>query len=105
MKLEFMAANEDMLDPASPPLRVLIVEDEYQICRSISELLEYLGYKADFVQDPTKVREFLDRNQDIDIVLLDINLGFDLSGIDLLPIIKEKNKYLKMRSKCGQLKI
>jgi signal transduction histidine kinase len=81
---------------APAKIRVLLVEDEYQICRSITELLEYLGYKADFVQDPTKVREFLGRNQDIDIVLLDINLGLDLSGIDLLPIIKEKNKYVQV---------
>jgi len=34
---------------APAKIRVLLVEDEYQICRSITELLEYLGYKADFV--------------------------------------------------------
>jgi two-component system, sensor histidine kinase and response regulator len=76
--------------------RVLVVDDEYLIGKSIAEILDYLGYKADFVQTPAKAREFLERNPDLDIVLLDINLGIELSGIDLLPIIKEKNKYVQV---------
>lgn len=76
--------------------RVLIVDDEYSICKSISELLVYLGYNADFVQDPAIVPKFLDKNQDVDIVLLDINLGLGLNGIDLLPIIREKSKYVQV---------
>jgi len=76
--------------------RVLIVDDEYQICKSITELLGYLGYQASFVQNPEGLREFLEKNRDVDIVLLDINLGLGLSGIDLLPIIKEKSKYTQV---------
>ncbi len=76
--------------------RVLIVDDEYPICKSIAELLGYLGYKADFVQNPASVREFLDKNPEVDIVLLDINMGLGLNGIDLLPIIREKSKYTQV---------
>jgi two-component system, sensor histidine kinase and response regulator len=76
--------------------QVLIVDDEYQICKSITELLGYLGYQADFVQNFSSLREFLEKNHDVDIVLLDINLGLGLSGIDLLPFIKEKSKYTQV---------
>ena len=76
--------------------RVLIVDDEYSIGKSIAELLGYLGYKADFVQNFSDLREFLDKNQDVDIVLLDINLGLGLNGIDLLPIIRGKSKYTQI---------
>lgn len=76
--------------------RVLIVDDEYPICTSIAGLLDYLGYRVDFVHHPAGARAFLDNNHDVAIVLLDINLGPGVSGIDLLPDIREKSKYTQV---------
>ena len=76
--------------------RILIVDDEYSIGKSISELLGYLGFSAYFEQNPLKVEVCLAKNPDIDIILLDINLGDSLSGLDLLSLIKEKNRYVQV---------
>ena len=81
--------------PAQKP-RVLIIDDEYMICKSISELLAFLEFRTDFVQDGLKAQEFLAQNSDVDLILLDINLGPEISGIELLPILKEKNKYAQV---------
>ncbi|MBN1307637.1 MAG: response regulator, partial [Chitinispirillaceae bacterium] len=40
--------------------------------------------------------EYIDKHPDIDIVLLDVNLRSELSGIEVLPLIKEKNKYVQV---------
>jgi two-component system, sensor histidine kinase and response regulator len=76
--------------------RVLIIDDEYQICASIAGVLDYLGYRVDFVHNPAAAGAFLDKNHDVDIALLDINLGPAVSGIDFLPVIREKSKYTQV---------
>jgi two-component system sensor histidine kinase/response regulator len=76
--------------------RVLIVDDEYQVCIGIAGILDYLGYRVDFVHHPSGAGAFLDDNQDVDIVLLDINLGPGSNGIDLLPVIREKCRYTQV---------
>jgi two-component system sensor histidine kinase/response regulator len=76
--------------------RILVVDDEFMICQSITELLKYLGYQADYVHNSNKALDFLARNPETDIILLDINLGTDLSGIEFLPVIREKNKYAQV---------
>jgi two-component system, sensor histidine kinase and response regulator len=76
--------------------RILIVDDEEMIARSISDLLDCYHIVSNVVHNGSDAMEFLGKNPDTDIVLLDINLGFDFSGIDLIPIIKEKNKYVQI---------
>jgi two-component system sensor histidine kinase/response regulator len=76
-----------------PKARVCIVDDEYMVGKSIQELLQYLGFACDYIQDGRAAEEFLAAHPEIDIVLLDINLGLDLSGIELLPKLRKQNKY------------
>ncbi|MBN2037235.1 MAG: hybrid sensor histidine kinase/response regulator [Chitinispirillaceae bacterium] len=75
---------------------VLIVDDEYQICTGIAGILGHLGYRADFVHHQSGAGVFLDEHKDVDIVLLDINLGPGPSGIDLLPVIRGKSRYAQV---------
>jgi two-component system, sensor histidine kinase and response regulator len=80
--------------PSTPPkARILIVDDEYMVGRSICELLEFLGYQCEYLQNGNESISYLSNHPEVDIVLLDINLGMELSGIDLLPILRGKNKY------------
>lgn len=67
--------------------RILIVDDEADICLLLSGLLRRLGYQptcANFIEDG---RQCL-HNQQFDAVFLDLNLPDGL-GFDLLPFIKE----------------
>ncbi len=94
-----MFSKEELPLPAaaqSTKGRVLIIDDEYLIAKSISELLQYLGFSAEFEQNPLRVENYLTKNPDLDIVLLDINLGHSMSGIELLSVIREKNKYVQV---------
>jgi K+-sensing histidine kinase KdpD len=76
--------------------RVLIIDDEYLIAKGISELLQYLGFNAEFEQNPLRVENYLTKNPDLDIILLDINLGHVMNGIELLSLIKKKNSYVQV---------
>jgi signal transduction histidine kinase len=82
--------------PLQPKARVLIIDDEFMIGRGISEMLSYHQFQCEYIQDGREAIAYLADHPEIDIVLLDINLGQELSGIGLLPLIKEKNKYAQV---------
>jgi two-component system, sensor histidine kinase and response regulator len=86
------------LDGNNPPCKahILVVDDEFTICQSVTELLEFLGYRAAYVHNSTKAIDYLANHPETDIILLDINLGADLSGIEFLPVVHEKNKYVQV---------
>ena len=86
-------SNPSTAQQSPPRARVLIVDDEYMVGKSIQELLDFLGYQCEYIQNGNKAIQYLANHLDTDIVLLDINLGMEISGIDLLPVLKQKNKY------------
>jgi Signal transduction histidine kinase len=75
---------------------ILVVDDEYPICTSISEMLELFGHKSDYAVSADETLMYLQKNPQTDIVLLDIDLGAGLSGEELLPVIREKFKYVQV---------
>jgi signal transduction histidine kinase len=75
---------------------VLLIDDELSICTGIQGILETDGYRASYALTAEEGLEYLDRNPDVDIVLLDVNLRDELTGIDILPKIKEKNRYIQV---------
>ena len=76
--------------------KILVVDDEYPICISISEMLELLGFKSDYAVSADETLTYLQKNPQTDIVLLDIDLGAGLSGEELLPVIRERFKYVQV---------
>ena len=83
------------MEPISQP-SVLVVDDEYSIRSSIAEMIEMFGFFSENAANAQEALEYLQKNPQTDIVLLDIDLGVGLSGIDLLPIIREKYKYVQV---------
>lgn len=75
---------------------ILIVDDEISICTGISGLLELDGFKAEFAHGEKDCLAYLEKNPDVDLILLDVNLGPGLDGLQLLPIIKSKFKYVQV---------
>ncbi len=67
--------------------RVLIVDDETDICLLLSGLLRRLGYQPTCAHFIEEGRQCL-KSQQFSAVFLDLNLPDGL-GFDLLPIIKE----------------
>lgn len=74
--------------------RVLIVDDETDICLLLSGLLRRLGYLPTCAHFLEEGRHFL-RTQEFDAVFLDLNLPDGL-GFDLLPTIKKINSETKV---------
>ncbi len=66
--------------------RILIVDDEPEVCSSLCEILAENGYDTDYLTNPTLVFAYLQENR-IDLILLDIRMP-GIGGIDLLEQIR-----------------
>ncbi|MDX1332370.1 MAG: response regulator, partial [Robiginitalea sp.] len=72
------------------PIRILIVEDNVIIADDMQSMLEEIGYEiVDNVIVYEQAVEVL-KNHEVDLVLIDIILASDKTGIDLGKHIREK---------------
>ncbi len=69
------------------PFTILIVDDELEVCLSLSEVLRTKGYEAVYVNDPLNVRGLLARRS-VDLVIMDVRMP-SIGGMDLLKIIRK----------------
>ncbi len=79
-----------------PQPQILVIDDEMSICIAVKDLLELYNYTIEYAITAEEGIAFLEENPQTDVILLDINLGSGLSGIEALPVIKEKFKYLQV---------
>jgi K+-sensing histidine kinase KdpD len=79
-----------------PQAHILLIDDELSICTGIQGILETDGYNASYSLTYPEGMEYLDQHPDVDIVLLDVNLRSEISGVEVLPKIKEQNKYVQV---------
>lgn len=78
------------MSSSMPPASILIIEDEVTIACDIALNLEAHGYKiAGILHTAEDGMDFL-RTRRADLVMLDINLGGELSGIDLATILDQE---------------
>ncbi|MGA2614084.1 MAG: sigma-54 dependent transcriptional regulator [Spirochaetia bacterium] len=71
---------------------VLIVDDEREVCLSLSEVLQSKGYLTLSRDDPREVLELL-AQKPVDLILMDVRMP-ELGGIDLLKIIRKTHPLL-----------
>lgn len=70
-------------------LRVLIVEDELIVAEDLKSMLQSYGYEtAGIAYNYTEAIDLL-KSSEIDIALLDINLGGNKTGVDVAHYIRE----------------
>ena len=75
-------------------MRILIVEDEIDLCDSIAEGLQIDGYAVDTCNDGMAAYELI-TTEIYDLIVLDLNLpGMD--GIDILKEVRKTNKDIKV---------
>jgi DNA-binding NtrC family response regulator len=70
--------------------RILIVDDDQETCRFMAELLEQPDREIDSAHDPETALSWL-RRAPFDLVVSDINLNADQSGLDILKAFRELN--------------
>lgn len=76
--------------------KIIVIDDEMSICIAIKDLLSFYGYDVEYAMSAEEGIEYLEENSDIDAVILDINLGSGLNGIEALELIKERFKYTQV---------
>lgn len=75
---------------------ILLIDDELSICTGVCGILEMEGYNAEYVLSADEGIAYLNEHPDLDIILLDVNLGQGMNGLDALKMIKEKNKFVQV---------
>ncbi len=76
--------------------RVLVIDDEETICIAISDLLSVYGFVTDYALSAEEGLGRLGSNVDTDIVLLDLNLGSGMSGVEAIPEIRARSPYVQV---------
>ena len=75
-------------------MKLLIIEDEYDLAYGIKKGLELQEYVVDVALDGSIAIDMLISNQ-YDLVILDLNLPY-VDGIKLLDMIREKDQFQKV---------
>lgn len=71
--------------------KILVVDDELHIRMLYQEELESLGYKAVTSDGSEDILPLINREKP-DLIVLDIKLGLDKSGLDLLQEIRSQDQ-------------
>ena len=75
-------------------MRLLIVEDEKELCDTISKSLYESGYEVDTCYDGMEALEYI-LAENYDLIVLDLNLpGID--GMDILRELRQSNEETKV---------
>jgi len=69
--------------------RILVVDDNEEICQNVAQILKDEGYSVDDTSDSGQGAMLISKNT-YDVLLFDYKMA-GLNGIDLLKIVKEKD--------------
>jgi DNA-binding NtrC family response regulator len=65
---------------------ILLIDDELEMCLSLSEFLNSKGYSTLYTTNPLEVIRILEKEK-VDLIIMDIKMP-EMGGIDLLKVIK-----------------
>ena len=75
-------------------MRLLVVEDEKDLCDTIAKVLYDSGYEVDTCYDGEEALDYI-LTEEFDLIVLDLNLpGMD--GMDILKELRQKNEETKV---------
>jgi len=82
--------------------KILVVDDEQAIRDMCKKALEWDGYRVDVSQNAHEALELLDKEEDCDLVLTDLNLP-GCNGLELIREIKKRYPHCKTLLMTGSL--
>jgi DNA-binding NtrC family response regulator len=74
--------------------QILIVDDEKELCSSLSEILTEEGFPTIFTSDPLETPAIIAHSR-VDLIILDIRMP-GIGGIDLLKLVRRTNPNIKV---------
>jgi len=84
--------------------KILVVDDEERIREICRIALEYAGYRVCVSENVQGALELLDKGQDYDLVLTDLNLP-GLNGLELIREIEKRYPHCKTLLMTGSLPV
>lgn len=78
-----VALDSHQPDAADEGLKILLVEDDAEVRRSVGNYLLAQGFRVEEVSDAASAFEIIDKDRDFDILFADIALANGMNGIDL----------------------
>ena len=77
-------------------LKIMIVDDEVDICNLFRDALQVAGYEVRAFTDPTEALEdFSLRNEEYGVIITDVRMP-EMSGIELIKRVNQINKNVKV---------
>ncbi len=86
--------------------KILIIDDEIEICKQVSLILSKNSYECDYVTSYEDLKVFLSKNIHFDIALVDLWLkSSSKQGLDIISELNEKYRNLLIISFSGHANI
>jgi DNA-binding NtrC family response regulator len=76
-------------------VRVLIIDDEIEICLNMKDMFSFEGWEADYATTAKEAFQKINENGH-DLILADIKLEGRVSGIDIIKSFLDKDKKPKI---------
>lgn len=80
--------------------RVLIVDDDPELCEELVEILEGEGFDTDCISDSRKCEKVI-LNGAYDVIILDYRMPY-LTGIDVIRSLQQKKRDFKLFMMSGR---
>jgi signal transduction histidine kinase/CheY-like chemotaxis protein len=90
------AEAEEAQPTGTPPLRVLLVEDNVEVATSTAAMLRELGCEAVEAQDTASALAILDADPDIELVMSDIVMPGAMNGLELIRLLRARRPDLSV---------
>jgi CheY-like chemotaxis protein len=75
-------------------MKIIIADDFYTNRLLVSEIIKFLGHELIEAENGKQVVEAIEKNSDIDLILMDIEMP-EMSGLEAMKYIREKLYYPK----------
>ncbi len=75
-----------------PMKEVWVVDDDEEMAKAVSLMLQLLDYNAKHFLDPRPAAQALLASKQPDLLILDINMG-EVSGLDMLEFIRRRPEW------------
>jgi len=83
------------MDSAKDKKKIIIADDNEDICKVLSEILSGEGYEVECVNNGFALIEYLKKNQDMDVVILDLIMP-EKAGTSIFDTIRSVSPASKL---------
>jgi PAS domain S-box-containing protein len=100
-KLESAVANPPKQPVDAGPRRVLVMDDQDDVLRICSRMLEQLGHAVEVARSGDEVLEMVEASATFDVVLLDLTVPGESGGLEIVSQLRESLPNVRVVASTG----